>query len=176
MDDSMVFVTSSQCRGITRRLRVVAEDFPGQVAMTASSDPEERGEAIAAAEVLMLADGHYTGPGCIDGLGLGLRRACPRITARVVIVGCCYSGERDFTDAVRPGLDRQVAYLGYSGMAPHDHAEIVFPPVLRALLDADFPGSADAATSIINGSLAQLCAERPRKKSLALWHARVLEP
>lgn len=77
---------------------------------------------------------------------------------------------------MRPGLDGKVAYLGYSGMAPHDHAEIVFLPVLHALLDAGFPGSVDAATSIINGSLAQLCAERPRKKSLALWHARVLEP
>jgi hypothetical protein len=172
----MVFVTSPQCPGITRRLRVVAEDFPGQVAMTVSSDPNERGEVIAAANGLVLVDGHYTGPGYIDGLGLGLSKACPGITARVVIVGCCYSGKRDFTDAVRPGLDRQVAYLGYSGMAPHDHAEIVFPPVLRALLDAGFPGSVDTATSIINDSLAQLSAERPRKKSLALWHARVLEP
>lgn len=172
----MVFVSSLRCPGITRRLRGVAENFPGQVVMTASSDPKERGEAIAAANGLVLVDGHYTGPGRIDGLGLGLRKACPGITARVVIVGCCYSGESDFTDAVRPGLDRQVAYLGYDGMAPHDHAEIVFLPVLRALLDVGFPGSADAATSVINGSLTRLCAERPRKKSLAMWHARMLEP
>lgn len=172
----MVFVTSPRCYGITRRLRTVAEYFPGQVAMTASSDPKKRGEAIAAADGLVLADGHYTGPGCVDGLGLGLRKACPSITARVVIVGCCYSGEHAFTDAVRSGLDRPVAYLGYSGMAAHDHAEIVFPRVLRTLVDASFPGLPEAATSIINGSLAQLCAERPRKKSLTLWHAQVLHP
>jgi hypothetical protein len=84
----MVFVSSPQCRGITRRLRAVAEHFPDQVTMTASSDPKDRGQAIAAAKNLVLVDGHYTGPGCIDGLGLGLRKACPGIKAGVVIVGC----------------------------------------------------------------------------------------
>jgi hypothetical protein len=43
--------------------------------MTASSDPKERGEFIAAANDVVLVDGHYTDPGCIDGLGLGLRKA-----------------------------------------------------------------------------------------------------
>jgi hypothetical protein len=178
MEKSLVFVTSSRNYGITGRLRAVAEGFPGKVAMTESSDPKARGEAIAAANSVVLIDGHYTDPGCVDELGLGLRKACPGIKAHAVIVGCCWSGKRDFTDAVRPGLDRRVAYLGYSGdsQAPYGHAGIVFPPVLRALLNAGFADSVDMAQSVINDALEQLRAERPRMKSLAHWNATVLTP
>jgi hypothetical protein len=174
--DSIAFVSSWRCPGITARLRTVAENLPAEVAIAASSLPQERGEATARANDLVLVDGHWTGPGCVDGLGLGLRKACPGIKARIVIVGCCYSGESEFTDAVRGGLNRQVAYLGYTGQAPRDHGEIVFLPVLRALLQAGLPTSVDAAASVINRSLEKLCAERPRKKSLASWHAAVLGP
>ena len=78
----MVLVTSSRCRGITRRLRAVADDFPGQVAMTASSDPKERGEAIAAANGLVLVDGHYTGPGCVTTRSLRVHLGQPVVSPR----------------------------------------------------------------------------------------------
>jgi hypothetical protein len=124
----------------------------------------------------VLVDGHWRNYGEIDGIHLGRRDQCPGIKARILIAGCCWSGESDFTNAVRPGLERPVAYLGCSGIAPYEHADLVFVPVLRALLNAGIPGSVDTAKEIINDSLDRVRAQHPRMTSLARWNAIVLKP
>jgi hypothetical protein len=140
------------------------------------ADPGARGRLIGAATDLVLVDGHWQGYGEIDGLHLGHRDHCPGIKAHVLIAGCCFSGESDFTRSVRPGLDGPVAYLGCSGIAPYEHADLVFIPVLRALLNADLPRSVNTAKDIINDALGLARAEHPRMTSLARWNAVVLEP
>ena len=155
----------------------MASHFTGRVVISGDIvDPGERGTLIGSATDLVLVDGHWRNYGEIDGIHLGRRDQCPGIRARILIAGCCCSGESDFTDAVRPGLDRRVAYLGCSGIAPYEHADLVFVPVLRALLNAGIPGSVDTARDIINDALDRVRAQHPRMTSLTRWNAIVLEP
>jgi hypothetical protein len=66
--------------------------------------------------------------------------------------------------------------LGCNGIAPYEHARLVFIPVLRALLADGFPSSADTAKDIINQALARTRAEHPRMTALARWDASELDP
>lgn len=155
----------------------MASHFSSRVVMSGDIvDPGARGELIGAATDLVLVDGHWRGYGEIDGVHLGRRDHCPGIKAHILIAGCCYSGESEFTDALRPGLNRPVAYLGCSGIAPYEHADLVFIPVLRALLTAGLPRSAETAKDIINDALDRARAEHRRMTSLARWNAIVLGP
>jgi len=173
---SNVLVSAPRCPRITAGLAEVAAHFEGQVELCATNVASERGEAVGSATGLVLVDGHHTGHGKIDGLDLGERDQCPGIKARILIAGCCCSGESEFITAVRVGLDRPVTYLGCDGIAPYRHAGLVFRPVLRALLAAGIPGSADAATDIITRALAQVRAEHPRMTSLLRWNVSSLDP
>jgi hypothetical protein len=174
---SKVLVSAPQCRRITAGLAKVAGHFTGQVVRSGDiADPGERGRLVRSATDLVLVDGHWRDYGEIDGVHLGRRDQRSGIRARILIAGCCCSGESGFTDAVRAGLDRPVAYLGCGGIALYEHADLVFIPVLRALLNAGLGGSVDSAKDIINEALGQVRAEHPRMTSLARWNAIVLQP
>ncbi|SDM31321.1 hypothetical protein [Allokutzneria albata] len=59
------------------------------------------------------------------------------LRAPVVVLGCCWGGTHDFRKAVRRCLDAPTVFLGHTGEAPFEHAELVFPPVIDMLADVE---------------------------------------
>lgn len=142
-----------------------------------------RGAAIAGANQLALIDGHgnYSHPGLVDGLDLGGCPECPRIIARVVIVGCCWSGSERFRTAVTRNLCQRTVYLGYDSdepdkQTPVRHAKIVFPPVLRSLLACQLQGTPEDLKETIHTCLQKLRSELPQWTTLKPWRVEILDP
>jgi hypothetical protein len=140
-------------------------------------DPYVRGAAISRADGLVVADGHCNGPGVINGLALGGRAACRGICARVLIVGCCWSGTTGFMHAVRGGLDRPVGYVGYTGEMPKEHAELVFPGLVSGLLEHGLDDEPESLAIVAASCLEMIRDQYPAKdRSLCGWKASVLRP
>jgi hypothetical protein len=96
-----------------RKLKEALQQVDAKLPMIVDDpNPYVRGAAIWRADGLALADGHWDNWGVIDELALGGRAACRGICARVLIVGCCWSGASRVMHAVRGGLDRPVVYPG----------------------------------------------------------------
>ena len=118
-----------------------------------------------------------TAPGVIDELALGGRAACRRVHARVLIVGCCWSGTSCFTHAVRGGLDRPVMYVGYAGETPKNHAKLVFPRLVAGLLEHGLDDEPESLKTVAASCLEMVRNEQlPEDDSLRNWKACVLQP
>jgi hypothetical protein len=161
---------------IGRLLNAALQQVDTKLPIVDDPNPYVRGAAISRVDGLVLADGHWNGPGVIDGLGLGGRAACRGICARVLIVGCCRSSDSSFMHAVRGGLDRPVVYIGYTGETPKEHAELVFPALVRALLRHGLDGELDALEAVAAGCLEMIRSQHPEDKSLRRWKVSVLRP
>jgi hypothetical protein len=138
--------------------------------------PYVRGAAISRADGLALADGHWDGPGVIDELALGGRAACRGICARVLVVGCCWSGTSSFMHAVRGGLDRPVVYVGYTGETPKKHAGLVFPGLVSGLLEHGLDDETESLEAVAASCLERIRNQHPEDESLRGWKASVLRP
>jgi hypothetical protein len=157
-------------------LNAALHQVDAKIPIVDNPNPYVRGAAISRVDGLVLADGHWSGPGVIDGLGLGGRAACRGICARVLIVGCCWSGTSSFMHAVRGGLDRPVVYVGYTGETPKKHAGLVFPGLVRALLKHGLDNELDSQAAVAAGCLEMIRSQHPEDESLRGWKASVLRP
>lgn len=163
---------------IAGRLKTALRQVDAKLPMVVDDpNPYVRGAAISRADGLVLADGHFGGPGVIDGLALGGRAACRCICARVLIVGCCWSGTSDFMHAVRGGLDRPVVYVGYTDETPREHAGLVFPGLVSCLLEHGLDDEPESLEAVAANCLKMVWNQHPAEgKRLHGWKASVLRP
>ena len=163
---------------IGRRLKAALRQVDAKLPMVVDDpSPYLRGAAISRADGLALADGHHNGPGIIDEPALGGRAACRGICARVLIVGCCWSGTSSFMHAVRGGLDRPVAYVGYTGKTPREHAGLVFPGLVSGLLEHGLDDEPESLKALAASCLEMIRNQHPSERdSLGGWKASVLRP
>jgi hypothetical protein len=177
---SVRLVSKTKNHGITGRLREIRDQFANSrsidVRLRDNDDPECRLRDVISADDVVLIDGHWTGDGSVDGVDLGCRIAGRGVSASILVVGCCWGATSSFTTALRPGLERPVAYLGYSGETPVDHARIVFPPVLEAVAVHGLDASPARLKQMLKACLLRLKEQHPRMTTLSRWQADVLNP
>jgi hypothetical protein len=166
---------------IAKRLKAALRQVDAKLLSAVVDDANVyvRGAAISRADGLVLVDGHgqVLPPGVIDGLALGGRAACRGICARVLIVGCCWSGTSSFMHAVRGGLDRPTLYVGYSAQTPRNHADLVFPRLVSGLLKHGLDDEPESLKAVAASCLEMVRNQHPAKdKYLRRWNASVLGP
>jgi hypothetical protein len=163
---------------IGRKLKEALQQVDAKLPMIVDDpDPYVRGAAIWRADGLALADGHWDNWGVIDELALGGRAACRGICARVLIVGCCWSGTSRFMHAVRGGLDRPVVYVGYTGKTPNKDAGLVFPGLVGGLLEHGLDDEPESLEAVAARCLEMVRNQYPAESNrLRGWKASVLRP
>jgi hypothetical protein len=176
----VTLVSTTKNRGITGRLREVRDRLGDSrsidVRLRDNNDPECRLRDLITAEGVALIDGHWTEDGSVDGVDLGARVGGEGIKASILVVGCCWGGTSSFTSALRQGLDRPTAFLGYFGETPISHARLVFAPVLEAVAAHSLDTSPTQLEHLLRACLHRLREQHPRMTSLDGWQAEVLLP
>ena len=106
------------------------------VRLCVSDDLAELREALFAPVPVIIWDGHGDPGPKVDNRYLDdlLDSGGRRITAEVLVFGCCQGRSREFTDVIRRYLAGPAAFAGCENQPGRSHGPDVFPPLLECWL------------------------------------------
>jgi hypothetical protein len=179
-----LLVTSSQSSTIADGLLKVKERCQAAalgVDVCVRSVPTEKIASLLRSEYdLVILDGHGYFPeetGSPPRIGrLPIDPASIRddedrgITAAAVVLGGCWAGTPEFTEALRSCIDSPVAFLGSDRETEYEHAEVIFDRVIEVLARLG-PGPEPAK---FGEQLAAMCAGL--RDEAPGWHVEMLSP
>jgi hypothetical protein len=142
-------------------------------------DPDDQREAVLSSARAVIWDGHggwVDDAPAVDGARLDkVLTSTDRITAEVLVVGCCWGGTADYTEFVSRHISAPLVYIGCEERAGKTHGSKVFPPLMDALASRSPGAASEGLRDVLQRALDTAVAEHPELGKSA-WKAAVLKP